>query len=666
MKTIQNNPFSVVKASDYTDEQINEYWVDIPGGEGFSEIAKPLSEMPMIILGGKGSGKTHLMRYFSYTLQRIRHGESYIEKINEDKYVGIYFRCGGLNSERFGDKGFSKDVWKTIFAYYFDVWISQLVVEFAINYVELSNTSVKVENTICKEILNCFDVSPVASSDELTLTDIHQILIEQQKDIDSKVNNSIFSKELDVNILSTQGRLVFGIPKILESHIEGLKNILFVYLIDELENFSSEQQKYIQTLLRERQHPCSIKIGVRSYGIKTYETYADGEENREGNEFEAIKLDDELRAKNKDFDKFARELCVSRLKASGLNDFSEDEKSIDKYFEDPKSIDEFGDINRITSGINGKTISSLQKKLKNNVNQESLDKILSLLSFEGVPIIEVAAVYAFYKSWSRNKDLVKSAEEINDSYNSYLKNKNNKKIKEIISHYKKDFIAQLRYVNKNQAQVYAGIKNIIDISRGFPRHYLTILKHIYQASIFNGENPFTSGEISIRSQSEGVQQSSQWFYDEARIAGEDGTVLKNAINKLAELFRINRYSDKPTECSLRAFYTDMSKLDNETVRLIKLAHDWSLLIKDNKGRPDKNSGRIDDKYILNAMLSPHWGLPIGLRGVIHLDSNMLKSIFNPTHENEHQNLKADFLNSRNAPFIKGNKKKQGEFSLGLL
>jgi len=663
MKTIQNNPFSVVKASDYTDEQINQYWVDIPGGEGFSEIAKPLSEMPMIILGGKGSGKTHLMRYFSYTLQKIRYGESYIEKIKQDKYVGIYFRCGGLNSERFGAKGFPMDVWKSIFAYYFDIWISQLVVEFAINYIESSNISIEVENTICKEILNCFDVSPIPTNNDLTLTDIYKTLINQQKEIDSKVNNSIFSKQLDVNILSTQGRLVFGIPKILESHIEGLNNILFVYLIDELENFNPEQQKYIQTLLRERQHPCSIKIGVRSYGIKTYETYADGEENREGNEFEAIKLDDELRAKNKDFDKFARELCISRLKACGLNDFSGDEKAVDKYFEEPKSIDEFGDIDKITSGIKGKTILSLHKKLKGNIDPGSLSKIASLLSFKGTPIIEIAAVYAFYKCWSRGDDLVRSAEEINKSYSSYLKNKNNKKIKEIISHYKKDFIAQLRYVNKNQIQVYAGIKNIIDISRGFPRHYLTILKHIYQSSIFNAETPFTSGVISIRSQSEGIQQSSQWFYDEARIAGEDGTTLKNAINKLAELFRINRYSDKPTECSLRAFYTDMSKLDNETVRLIKLAHDWSLLIKDNKGRPDKNSGRLDDKYILNAMLSSHWGLPIGLRGVIHLNADMLRSIFNPLYESEHEKLKKKFKSSRNAPFIMGNSMKQGEIPL---
>ena len=76
------NPFNITKAVDYSDEEINKYWVDIPEGNGFIDIIKPTSPMPMLILGGKGSGKTHIMRYFSFNLQKLGTKINYSKKLN--------------------------------------------------------------------------------------------------------------------------------------------------------------------------------------------------------------------------------------------------------------------------------------------------------------------------------------------------------------------------------------------------------------------------------------------------------------------------------------------------------------------------------------------------------------------------------------------------------
>ena len=90
MKDATLNPFNITKAVDFSDQEINDYWVDISSGDGFTGLAKPTSPMPMLILGGKGSGKTHLMRYFSYPLQCIRHKKDVIGGIKNDKYIGVY------------------------------------------------------------------------------------------------------------------------------------------------------------------------------------------------------------------------------------------------------------------------------------------------------------------------------------------------------------------------------------------------------------------------------------------------------------------------------------------------------------------------------------------------------------------------------------------------
>ena len=70
------NPFDINKAVDYTDEDIFKYWVNIKP-TGFNEMIKPNTLMPMIIVGSKGSGKTHIMKYYSYEIQKIRVRETH-------------------------------------------------------------------------------------------------------------------------------------------------------------------------------------------------------------------------------------------------------------------------------------------------------------------------------------------------------------------------------------------------------------------------------------------------------------------------------------------------------------------------------------------------------------------------------------------------------------
>ena len=79
--------------ADFTDVQIDSYWVDFAAEGGFQEAIQPRLDMPMLILGGKGSGKTHIMRYLSFPLQRIRHSADVVSGIAAEGYLGVYMRC---------------------------------------------------------------------------------------------------------------------------------------------------------------------------------------------------------------------------------------------------------------------------------------------------------------------------------------------------------------------------------------------------------------------------------------------------------------------------------------------------------------------------------------------------------------------------------------------
>ena len=62
------NPFSVVKANEFSYEQILKYWVDYGEIEegGFISSLNPKELMPKYVLGSKGCGKTHILKSYSF------------------------------------------------------------------------------------------------------------------------------------------------------------------------------------------------------------------------------------------------------------------------------------------------------------------------------------------------------------------------------------------------------------------------------------------------------------------------------------------------------------------------------------------------------------------------------------------------------------------------
>lgn len=686
----QINPFDITKAVDFTDQQINDYWVDMEGGS-FFDIVRPSSAMPMMILGGKGSGKTHLMRYFSYAVQKIRHEDCLLEGLNKDGYIGIYMRCGALNHPRFGglDKDFEK--WAGIFSYYMDLWLSQITIKTIIDVYKSEDKILKCEKDICKKIFDIFlqinDKNQEGECKlEYSLESVLGYLFEAQKKVDVAVNNYPFSSDLDIEIPVSPGKLIFEIPKILIEAEKDLKELKFVYLIDEFENLYEQHQKYINTLVREKESPCSFKVGSRLYGIKTYETYSADEVNKEGSEYEVLLLDELLRGKTKkQYKEFAKSLCLRRLKESGYI-YSDDSRivgglsNLDFFFEETLK-DKLSKYD--TEFINKKYLNkvrpyfvSLEKKLKSgmlsgcslDVKKESdVIKIIEYLSYPKYPIIEKVNILLFYKSWYAGKDLIEEAKAINDCCIEHQDNvlefnphKTN------IDHHRSDLLAQL-YRECDHKQRYIGLDVFIGMSSGLPRNLLIILKHIFQWSLYNGEQPFLDQrKITMQSQRKGVLESSEWFFRDARMSGADGRVVRESIERLATLFRNIRFSDKPSECSLSTFSVDLSKVSDESQRIIELAENWSLLINISGGQRDRNTAQVNMKYQINPMLAPRWDLPVSRRGVISLKPEEIDSIFDFEKLDDYEKYSKDRVTRMNAPcFSKeksrsyGNVKQQG-------
>ena len=81
--------------------------------------------MPMEIIGGKGSGKTHLLRHLALAVDPPETGKEPLSIIEEQGYLGVYVRCDSLNPARFSGKSLDDETWLAIFQYFIDLWLGK-------------------------------------------------------------------------------------------------------------------------------------------------------------------------------------------------------------------------------------------------------------------------------------------------------------------------------------------------------------------------------------------------------------------------------------------------------------------------------------------------------------------------------------------------------------
>ena len=676
-----NNPFSITKATDFSDSEINEYWVNVSQDQN---ILNPNELLPKYILGGKGCGKTHLLRYFSYPLQKIRKN-TLSSIITDDKYIGVYSVLDGINSSRFKGKGVDEEQWKSAFEYYFELYISEILLNIVKDFFD-ENLSEKysvtdfIRDISAKFYKNIIDTKAIVTIDEL-LKEFSNI----RKKIDVEIVNAAFKRTLDVGameILFSPGDLLFGIPALLQRNIATLQDVKFIYILDEYEKLFEWQKVFVNTLVWEKKQPCTFWIGARKYGYTTRQTKTE-EQIKPGSEFQPIFLDNIYQDNEVLYKRFAKELYISRLKRYYTNNLTSEQidnqfsTKLEKYSEDIiiNKLRERKESNKTEYHH----LKELRKKIKTGIDRkiikDTVDLNSSLNSFisdtDNNPLEQKYKIYLLYKEWAnwggkRSKVFEKTQESqvniediidfVNQQYNEY-KNGKETEFDNIKEKYKADFIAQLAYENNIKNTCYSGIDEFISLSWGNPRVFLSILKLIVERAELLGEKPLERDSvISLETQYQAVFETAKWVYQDVEIVGDEGKYLYKSLSNLSNIFRVYRFSDKPTESSICAFNFGVESISDCSKEYIDRAETHSLIVKVNE-RKQKNSGRKEETYQLNRILAPLWNLPTSRRSIADLSEEIIDTIFDPSKHKDFESKYKEMKSRFNAPsFGKNNNK----------
>lgn len=652
-RAMERNPFDINKAVDYTDEDLFKYWVNINSPLGFNGMIKPDTLMPHIIMGSKGSGKTHVMKYYSYELQKIRLSKDKKQTLKEsfenESFIGIYVRFSGMNANVFSGQGVVEETWLKYFAYYWELFIGERVLTRLIDMKDCGVLAPFEENSFVTALLGLFLESDEQCS---TLNDLRNYLLQLQKQLQYEIHNfQLFGKKQPaVEIKLPVSTLTYGIPNMLQRFVPYFKNRHILYLFDEYENISELQQRVIQTLLREKPTSCTIRIGTRPYGIKTLKTINAIEENIEGSEFEIVHLDDELRSTER-YNDFMIEMCLSRLK--GANIFLPEKSNLSDYIDNLSTEALLGKAKQMKSTyyINNNLKNDLKRYKHQKLTDDEIAVIMELMNFKEDLIIERASIELLYKRIKgKSVNLEADARDIRAQAEAYYSKHYDNDIASRLSYYRRDIIDSIA----RSAHIpipYYGLDTLIELSCGTPRTFLRLLKNAYSKQYFNtGETPFEGGRtLSIESQQAGIERAYAWFFEENRIPNDEAGVT-DVVRKLGKFLQNVRFSDLPPQCSIDIFSVNEDTLSPEARKSIQTLTMYSYLVPYGKRRK-KNFDNKVSVYKLNTILIPQWELSLEKRGNVELNAEDAEIIFNPSRADEYEQYLKKKLKTYNFPFV---------------
>lgn len=272
---------------------------------------------PCVLTGGRGTGKTTVLRSLSYMgqwefLKRDRKLVTHEERIKAAQqwpYIGFYYRVNTARVTAFQGTGLEELEWQKLFLHYINLTFSQNLITFFKWHIENINYSFNVRQSLIEEICAILSLEKASSLGEL----------------DGHVGNALLMLETYINNiglddkprLSSTGALDAILTK--ASQLPEFKGKTFFLIFDEYENFTDNQQQAINTLIKHTNASFTFKIGVRQLGWRVKHTLNASESLISPADYVLINIAEKLT--EDDFSQFAENICNSRiLKLQSDND----------------------------------------------------------------------------------------------------------------------------------------------------------------------------------------------------------------------------------------------------------------------------------------------------------------------------------------------------------
>ena len=289
----------------YKAEWLHEDIFSFFAAPGYLDAFK--KRRPCVMIGGRGSGKTTVLRGLSYQGQFALNKDN-INAFDENPYIGIYYRANTNHLSVFCGKGVPEEKWMSIFSHFINLIFASEILYFLSWHKEHAKDDEELSQHACQIIAASLHLSlRVLTFNEL-LSKVELALYEFQSSINNITDGIIPQLSMSGDPIKVTTEQVLQLRQ--------FRGKYFFLLIDEYENFLVYQQMIINSLLKHVPESYTIKIGVREEGWKVKTTLNPEEILNDPADYVRFNIVEELTSEESGpplFEDFAQRVCMLRL-----------------------------------------------------------------------------------------------------------------------------------------------------------------------------------------------------------------------------------------------------------------------------------------------------------------------------------------------------------------
>lgn len=615
-------------ASNRTEELGYEVWKEYVLPPFYSNLALGDTKKPRVILGGRGCGKTMLLRYLSHesTFSPTR------PEIDPQalSHIGLYWRSDTQFASLMQHRGVPDDVWETAFAHLAAVVLGIEILR-SLESIARSACGVLGEHDIAS--LDLGRLNAYGEGIPATASEARNYLEDRLSEFESWANNvRAKSPPLFLPGPSFLKRMI----SLVQQQLPQIQNSRFFVYIDEFENLAEYQQRVVNTWLKHSEPPLIFNVAMKRNGFKTQST--DGSESLSAiHDYRTFDLEDfDLES---DFPIFAAEILLLRLKLGGVT-----VPAID-----PEQLRDADQLSKRKSPTYVREVQGALRSIFPALTQrEMASKVLEDSVLRGRLAVRLKrAVDKRNAAPELLRDLLDDAYPEASIVVPALLNRDNLPVQTLVEEFAKlrrgadnRFTGATDWIHNNfggcylqlfdglgrPCPFYSGFETYCRIARGNLRHFLELCFKALSRS----EQPNVSSAtvISVEMQGEAARQVSADLLPEIRSFGPQGNNLHTFVLRLGSLFSLAQQNPAQSEPERNHFSIQggAAELEEHATMFLAEAEKWSVLFT-VKGTKKKSATEAEGvEYILNPIYSPYFHISYRKRRKLDLSPSDVRTI----------------------------------------
>jgi len=621
MKDSYKNPFGGVNAVQLTEDKILEYWCNPFRYDLFSEIEEKDiydDEMNIVIMGGRSTGKSMFLRYWSFPVQmRIAaKEETTVDKIfTRNKGIGFYFRIDGPKLKSFNGQGLDIEFWSALFTNYFELMVGRQYLEILQILQDINTLEEDIVNQkIIPGLNHIIGLEQTKSFNEI----IHEF-DERIQEVEVYLGNVPFYKkpfEPKSRAFLSQS-LSFGIPTFLLENISYFEDLNFIILLDEYENFLDYQQKVVNTLLKFTKPKIKFRIGMRLEGFRTFEMISEDDFIKIGREYREVVLEEILNIKQgTGYVNFLIDVSRKRLELVPI--------LLEKGYTDIRQI--------LTKKENLETDALELVKGREDViiNFFETNKKLTKKDLEAVRCPENPLLEIMNCIWlTRGKTVAEVKKSMVDYLNGEKTVEAQKYKNDYINKYKLSLSFLLCSIYRTN-KLYYSFNTFAFLSSGIVGHFIELCRISFdEAGWGDNEKLYNDGIILKEYQNKAAIKLSNTEKRQINRIETYGGNISKFIENIGNIFRYYHLDFKMRYPETNQFAINIDSIQDETAeQMLRAAIKWTIIQRKPKMQRSGPSEGLQELYTLNRIFSPSFQISYRTRGgkSILLNEQLVKKL----------------------------------------